>query len=356
MRNPFKFGTVVDGEFFTDRENELKQISHLLQSDNHLILISPRRYGKTSLVTKAVKQSGKPYIMLNMQDVVSTEDLSAKLIKEIFKIYQWEHLKHLMTHFRITPTISMNPVNNTINVSFQPRVNSDMVLEDAMSLLAKVAEGNKRLVVVLDEFQEITSIEKGLDKKLRGIMQFQQNINYIFLGSQESMMEEIFEHKKSPFYHFGMLMRLNSIPEDDFREYLTTRMKPVFAEQTDSVTHEIAEITHCHPYYTQQLASVVWELAEYQGIKESVTKEAAKRIIQAHDLDFERLWMGMNKTDRLTMIKICQGENPIQSLDKATSTTYSSLKRLLKNGFIVRESSYDIEDPFFKQWIIERQK
>ncbi|WP_455536690.1 AAA family ATPase [Prevotella koreensis] len=356
MRNPFKFGTVVDGEFFTDRVNELEQIRHILQSDNHLVLISPRRYGKTSLVMKAVKLSEMPYIMLNMQDVVSTEDLSAKLIKAVFKIYPWEHLKHLMTHFRVTPTISVNPVSNAIEVSFQPRINSDTVLEDAMSMLAKVADKDKRLVVVLDEFQEITSIDKGLDKKLRSIMQLQQNINYIFLGSQESMMAEIFEHKKSPFYHFGMLMRLNNIPESDFQEYLTTRLKPILEEKADAVTHNIIETTRCHPYYTQQLASRVWELAEYQGIEDNVAEEAVKGIVLAHDLDFERLWMALNKTDRHTMIEICQGKNPIQSLDKATSTTFSSLKRLLKSGFIIRENSYDIEDPFFKQWITERQK
>ena len=226
-----------------------------------------------------------------------------------------------MTHFRVTPTISVNPVSNAIEVSFQPRINSDTVLEDAMSMLAKVADKDKRLVVVLDEFQEITSIDKGLDKKLRSIMQLQQNINYIFLGSQESMMAEIFEHKKSPFYHFGMLMRLNNIPESDFQEYLTTRLKPILEEKADAVT-----------------------------------QEAVKGIVLAHDLDFERLWMALNKTDRHTMIEICQGKNPIQSLDKATSTTFSSLKRLLKSGFIIRENSYDIEDPFFKQWITERQK
>ena len=77
-------------------------------------------------------------------------------------------------------------------------------------------------------------------------MQSQQNINYIFLGSQESMMEEIFERKKSPFYHFGKLMRLSKIPYDDFHDYIMLRL-PTHRED---VTADILQFTSCHPYYT----------------------------------------------------------------------------------------------------------
>ena len=148
--NPFKFGVLVDDEFFTDRINELKEVLWTLNSENHLILISPRRFGKSSLVAKAIKESGRPCISLNMQNILSVEDFASKLLRELFRIYPMERIKHLMTHFRIIPTVSTNPITNGIDVSFQPVMNSIILLEDAMALIEKVSTEEKRLVVVFD--------------------------------------------------------------------------------------------------------------------------------------------------------------------------------------------------------------
>ena len=355
MNNPFKFGTIVEDEFFTDRVNELQQIKRMLDSENHQVLISPRRFGKSSLVMKAVKQTDRPYVMLNLQNVVSTEDFAAKLLKAIFKTYQWERIKHLMSHFRIVPTISTNPVTNGVDVAFQPVVNANILLEDAMAMLEKVSTKGNRLVVIFDEFQEITQIAKGLDKQLRSIMQLQKNLNFILLGSQESMMEEIFERKKSPFYHFGSLMRLSKIPYDDFLEYINQRLAPVLAEKSETVGKEILAITDCQPYYTQQLASQVWELANYERIRERVVEIALARLVSAHDLDFERLWINFNKTDKRIMFALCNRQNPLQDRQLPTSTAYSAIKRLMKLGYIIRTEHYEVEDPFFNRWIIDRQ-
>ena len=122
MKNPFKFGTVVEDEYFTDRIKETQYIRQLLDSENHLILISPRRFGKSSVVLKAVKQSKYPYLMLNLQKVISTEDFAAQLLKEVFRLRPFERIRHLMSHFRIIPTMSVNPMTDGVEVSFQPTV------------------------------------------------------------------------------------------------------------------------------------------------------------------------------------------------------------------------------------------
>ena len=355
MRNPFKFGTVVEEEFFTDRIKEVQYIRQVLDSENHLVLISPRRFGKSSVVLKAVKQSGRPYIMLNLQKVINTEDFASQLLKEIFRLYPWEKIKHLMSHFRIVPTISTNPFTDGIEVSFQPTTDNRMLLEDAMSLLEKVSTADNRLAVILDEFQEILLIAKGLDKQLRAIMQLQNNLNYIILGSQESMMTEIFERKKSPFYHFGVLMRLSKIPYEDFHRYILDRLLPVLEGQTETVTDDILRITDCHPYYTQQLSSQVWELAHYEGIREQLAEEAVKRILSSHDLDFERLWQNFNRMDKRVMQMLCSTQNPLQDRKLPTSTIYSAIKRLMKMGYVFKAESYEIEDPFFRRWIMVNQ-
>ena len=243
MNNPFKFGSVVDEPYFTDRINELAYIKHSMNSANHIVLISPRRFGKTSLVKKAIKEINRPSIFINLQMAVSVENLASLLLKEIFKLRPFEKVKHLMTHFRIIPTISTNPFSDAVDVSFQPSLDSTAILEDAFALLEKVSSPTKRIITVFDEFQEIMGIEKGLDKRLRAIMQEQQNINYIFLGSQESMMTQIFERKKSPFYHFGMLMHLDKIPYDDFMQYITQRLPLKYDTQAKDIAKDILNTT-----------------------------------------------------------------------------------------------------------------
>lgn len=353
MTNPFKFGTLVDGEFFTDRVNEQDDIRKMLASENHLVLISPRRFGKSSLVAKAVKASGRPSISLNMQNMLSIEDFASKILRELFRQYPLERIKHLMTHFRIVPTVSTNPVTNGIDVTFQPVTNGVVLLEDAMALLEKVSTENKKLIVVFDEFQEIMSIRKGLDKQLRSIMQEQQHLNYILLGSQESMMTDIFERKKSPFYHFGKVMHLNKIPYEDFRSYVAERLPLKKGKSQDSIVDEILSFTSLHPYYTQLLSAQVWEMMTYDKFFDGVVSEAVTAIVQTHDLDFERLWLNFNRTDRFIMQTLSSSKNPLQNRQMATSTTFSAIKRLMKAGYVIRVEDYEIEDPFFKAWIIK---
>jgi AAA+ ATPase superfamily predicted ATPase len=356
MMNPFKFGVLVDDEYFTDRINELKEVLWTLNSENHLILISPRRFGKSSLVAKAVRESGRPCISLNMQNILCVEDFASKLLRELFRIYPMERIKHLMTHFRIIPTVSTNPLTNGIDVSFQPVMNSIVLLEDAMALIEKVSTEEKRLVVVFDEFQEVLNIRKGLDKQLRSVMQEQKHLNYILLGSQESMMTEIFERKKSPFYHFGKLMHLDKIPYEDFREYIASRLPLDESDMLNNMVEDILSFTNLHPYYTQQLSAQVWELVSYENLKEGVVAEAINKIVRTHDLDFERLWMNFNRTDRSIMLNLSDGINPMQNRKIATSTSFSAIKRLMKSGYVIRVNDYEIEDPFFKEWIIRNCK
>ena len=221
-----------------------------------------------------------------------------------------------------------------------------------MALLEKVATADNRFIVVIDEFQEVVNIAKGFDKQLRSLMQRQHNLNYMLLGSQESMMEAIFEKKKSPFYHFGQVVRLGKIPYDDFLQFVTSRLP----DGSTGVAEEILSFTGCHPYYTQQLASQVWEMLVYRKEEENVVQRSVDALATMHDLDYERLWQSMNRTDRFTLRQLAQAQQPLLNRSQATSTTYSSLLRLMKLGYVVKNEHYEIEDPFFFHWISENNK
>ncbi len=353
IMNPFRFGTIVDEPFFTDRVEELATLKMHLDSEIHIVLISPRRYGKSSLVRKVVSEIDRPSITINMQQVLSVQDFAGQILKQIFMLYPIEKYRHFLSHFRFVPTISTNALTGSMDVAFQPSVKAEVVLEDAMHLLEKVTTPKARLIVVLDEFQEVLSLKVGFDKQLRAIMQQQQGLNYVLLGSEESMMTDIFEKKKSPFYHFGLLMHLHRIPESEFRQYILERLP--HTTDTEPIVEQILSYTGCHPYYTQQLSSQVWEQMEYLHVTDGVVEQAIGQLIQEHDLDFERLWNGLNRTDRKVLTVLAVGQNPMQSRDMSASTTFSSLKRLQKAGFVIRENGYTMEDPFFRQWLREKR-
>lgn len=354
MANKFSYGTLAKGDFFTDRKSELLRMKQFLDSENHLVLISPRRYGKSSLVKKCVEEVGRPYIWLDLQYVVSVASFTTQLLKAILAQYPMERIRYELRHFRIMPTITLNPITNECQFGFQPSESADnTMLEDVMALLQKLSTPEKKLIVIFDEFQEVLKISKDLDKQLRSIIQLQSGLNYIFMGSQEGMMLEIFERKKSPFYHFGGLMRLGKISYEDFYQFVFERLPE--APNKEDITREILAFSSCHPYYTQQLAFEVSNQIEVNAVQEDVVTRAIHTILQAHDLNYERLWENFNNTDKSTLLQLSNGDNPLNNRSVASSTAFSSLKRLVKSGVIIRTKEYMLEDPFFCEWLRIKQ-
>jgi hypothetical protein len=360
--NPFKFGSVVDGPYFTDREDELERIASYINGENHLILISPRRFGKTSLIRKIVNESKRNYVFLDIQIVLSAEDFASQLLKRIYRIYPVQKLKSYIKSFRLIPVVSINPVTGEPEISFKPGSRELTPLEDVLNLIEKLGTDKKKIIVVLDEFQDIFRIDRMLDRFLRSVMQNQRHINYIFMGSSESMIREIFEKKSSSFYRFGTLMTLGKINKDKFKLFLEEKFADITAKSKE-LSEEIPGITDSHPYYTQQLASMVWELLVRSGFSSGIVETAANEIVQSHDNDYERLWNNFNRTD-MTVLNGMSASDISPLSDEfsklngtgASSTVFSALQRLTQKGILLKEGSvYTIDDPFFSRWIVLRR-
>jgi len=362
--NPFKFGTIVDGPFFFNRTKELQRIKAVINSENHLTIISPRRYGKTSLIKKALSESSNRHIFLDMQIILTVEDFAAQLLKRVYRISPFSKLKNMVKSFRIIPSLVINPSTGEIDVNFKAdEKSSGYPLEDVLNLIEKLGSEKKRIIVALDEFQDIFRIDKTLDRILRSIMQNHKNINYILAGSSESMMREIFENKKSPFYHFASVMHLKVLPEKDFSVFLEERFGEL-TEHSDQLSSNILQVTGCHPYYTQQLSSFAWDILNRDGYSEDIITKAVEEILQNNDNNYERLWQGFNRTDMKVLTGMSASNleplsNEFSSIYNvgASSTVYSSLQRLMQKGIVVKDNrSYTIDDPFLKKWIMMRRE
>jgi len=358
VNNPFKYGSIVEGDFFTDRTEDLAKAIQIIESSNHLILISPRRYGKTSLIQKAVSTLNRPTISLNLQLVTTVSDFATELLKRVLGIYPFEKIKHFLKNFRIAPTISINPQLNTFDVSFSPSSSAKPIVEDVFTLIETLGKKGKKPIVVLDEFQEIRDIDKSLDKQLRSVIQLHQCVNYVFMGSQESLMREIFERKKSPFYHFGTLQTLDVIPYSDFEEFLKAGFFLLHKKTANTIAKNILSLTRQHPYYTQMLA-----FHHFNALcrdKKSTLQDVFMSIVREHDIDYERLWINLNRKDReliLELIYIEKGLKSGKNNQIPTSTRYSAYKRLLQNGYLIQtKEGYRVEDPFFASWIFSKRE
>ena len=261
--NPFRFGNVVTGEYFTNRKKEIKEIVSEIKAGQHIVLMSPRRYGKTSLVNEAMKVSGVKWIRINMELIADEVDLANYYVRNALSLSKFEKIKHYLKSLKIQPYIQFQPTTNEISVSFSTETkNISTLLSDSFQLPETIAKSmKKKVVIVFDEFQEIRRIAPMLERKMRGIFQYHQNITYLFIGSQESMIQEIFQNKKNPFYKFGRHITLHKIAEPEFLDFVINRFSSQKIDVRE-IAKDILKFTDCHPYYTQQLCHEIYILSE----------------------------------------------------------------------------------------------
>lgn len=363
--NPFRFGNVVTGEYFTNREKEIKEIVSEIKAGQHIVLMSPRRYGKTSLVNEAMKASGMKWIIINMELISDEVDLANYYVKNALSLSKFENIKHYLKNLKIQPYIQIQPATNEISVSFNAEArNISTLLSDSLELPETIAKNmGKKIVIVFDEFQEIRRISPMLERKMRGIFQYHQNITYVFIGSQESMILEIFQNKKNPFYKFGRHISLHKIAEPEFSDFIIKRFSSQKIDARE-IIKDILNFTDCHPYYTQQLCHEIYILSEKNPLTKDIINKAVGQITTEHHADYSRWWGSLTNTERKVIIGITSGNyNPTSQefIRKygitSASTSGSVVSKLIALGTLVKKNGekISIEDPFWKEWIIKNR-
>ncbi len=363
--NPFIFGKVVRGEHFADREEETKFVKDEIYSGQNLVIISPRRFGKTSLVVNAVEDMNVNYFFIDMELVTGEDDLSNILIKKALSLSRFAKLRNNLKNLRVQPDFKYIPDTGEFSITLSPeKKDIPTYLEDALDLPEKVALSRKeKLVIIYDEFQAIRRISPVLERKMRSIIQHHSEVVYIFIGSKQGMISDIFGNRKNPFYKFARLVNLEKIPEEKFKRFILKRFKKVNIN-AGGREDEIIEITDNHPYYTQQLCHEIYNLDTDGKIGSKDIENAVNEITVQHDADYMRWWNQADNTEKKILIGISEGQKKLASeafLRKyginAASTASSALKRLVEKGFVLDSArGIRIEDPFWEIWIKENRK
>jgi uncharacterized protein len=268
MQSPFLFGKTVSHQGFTNRVKEIKRLKDNFHSQVNTILISPRRWGKSSLVKRVSEEVKDPKIKIVEVDLLGIRNeeefykvLATETIKTTSnKLAEWlQATRQFLKH--ITPKISIGPdPANDFEISFEWQ-DLERNYKEVLNLPEKIAaHKNIQIVICIDEFQNLGIFKEPLlfQKRLRSEWQHQRKVSYCLYGSQQHMMTELFERQSMPFYKFGDVMYLSKISRKDWVRFITEKFNETKKEIDDTLADQIAALVQDHSYYVQQLSHMVW--------------------------------------------------------------------------------------------------
>ena len=375
MENPFRYGEIVSGSFFTDREHELADLVADALSGQNVVVISPRRYGKTSLVFRARERltaEGALVSYIDLFRVATLTDLANELATALYNtaVAPFERLKHqageIFTSLPVRPKLTVNP-NGTWGVELavsDQRKEAEDLLEKLLELPQTVArERQRRVVLILDEFQQVVEIDEHLPALMRSVFQTQGDVAHIFLGSRQHLMQRVFTDRNQPLYRSARSLPLGVIAAGEFATYIRERCRVSHvAIDQQSVDHLLA-ITASHPHDTQELAHFAWTLARAADgrITTGVVDAALDRVVAAEDAHYTTLWESLTLVQRRVLFAI--GREPGKQVFGeafrrehrlgAASTVQTALERLLEREIVEGASTngYSVPDVFLRAWL-----
>jgi len=367
--NPFSYGTIVKGQYFYDRREECRRIVNTLSGGNNLVLFAPRRFGKTSLVFRAIEELealGNICVYFDFMPVYSRESFIEAYSKAI--LARQSNLQKAVQKIAslikgIRPKLAFDQTGNPeFTMDFTDDKVSEKTLEDIIELPENLASENKRYIIIFDEFQEINKLNgENFEKLLRSKIQHQQYVNYLFLGSRTHLLNDMFNNKNRAFYNAAMLMQIESLPKADTLEFLKNRFSSSGIMIDETVSLYLIEHAGNIPYYIQLLASEVWQylVPSKQTVTIEIVSLCAERIVDLkNDYYFELYGKLSAYQKKLLKSLLISGENLFSAEYtrrfrlSATSTTQKALLGLVEDSVVEKvEGNYFIADPFFKRFL-----
>jgi hypothetical protein len=370
MDVPFTFGKLVHDDDFTNRISESKRLVSNFESSINTILISPRRWGKSSLVLKAanqVRKKSKDVIicMMDLHNIRSEE--------QFYKLMATKVLQASSTRMDTILENAKSFLGRFIpNLSFSPDLGTDLKLsmdwnevkkdpDDILDLAEKIAvKLKKKLVLCIDEFQNISEFEDslGFQRKLRSHWQLHQRVSYCLYGSKRHMLMEVFSSPSMPFYKFGDLIFLEKIKEEEWIVFISERFEGTGKTISNAAAERIAGLCDNHPYYVQQLSQQVWLRTE--GTCETDTVQLA-----FEDLVMQLSMLFQILTDDLTSRQInllnaiinreeqLTSQRVLNDYNLGTSANALKVKRRLHDKEIldIVGKTISFNDPLYKYWL-----
>ena len=365
--NPFLISGYHSPEFFCDRETETETILEALHNGRNVTLIAPRRMGKTGLIRHAfykLKEQESDIVTLYM-DIYSTQSLG-----DFVRLFANTVLGKLdsapqKAMSRISKFIrSCRPLFTLDEFTGVPQVTIDLSPNEEESTLKEIfeylASSEKRCYVAIDEFQQITEYqEKGVEALLRSYIQFLPNVNFIFAGSKQHVMQEMFMSSKKPFYQSTQLLTIDTIDKEKYAHFAMNHFAKHHTSLPEEVFYGIYEKFDGHTWYVQNLLNRLYgynrdvdiDLVEYAN--NQIVSELSyfyADLLTAYSAGHVRLLKAIAKEGCVK--EILSGDFISKHRLRAASSVNYALKKLIDNEMVYpSENGYIIYDRFMGEWL-----
>ena len=369
MDKPFIFGVPVEDSHFIGREEEINRLATNFKYGINTMLISPRRWGKTSLVNKVAGMEASKELLVVRMDIFSCRNeydfyniFSEAILKQTAsQIEEWKDLAKGFIE-RLAPKISMSPdplSEYSLSLGITSKTHTP---EEVLQLPETIAQRKGcQIVVCIDEFQQVGEFPDSLtvQKRMRSVWQHQNNVSYCLYGSKMHMMTNLFQKKSYPFYKFGEMIYLKPISLDAWKSYISERFEQEGKHISDELIQKLCETVEYHSSYVQQLAYCNLLLT-----KDSVTEEILAAAIE--DLVSQNSSIFIEQTQSLTSYQlnflraILYGvnngfnEKPVrESFDLGVPSNVARLKKSLVDKELIEytERGVEIGDPVLRLWL-----
>jgi hypothetical protein len=379
MDNPFVYGEVVPGEAFVDREVELDRLVSDLGDGQKVFLISPRRYGKSSLIRQALealRRRGALTIEVTVSSYSSYLAFLEGYARAIAGVEtKWDRARTWLTEAIAStrPEIRYEPKETglgRLSVAF-PLVTTardlNRLANEVFALPGKLAAERKRTIVVaLDEFQAIDSFNGGsVEHAIRAAAQHQRQVGYVFAGSEPSLMEKMIGPRR-PFYKAGPVMRLQKISATIFGDFIERRFTKSGIKPEAGLAEAIVDLAGNLPYDVQRLAHETWDDVRARGGRKATLEDlhgTLARLMSEQETLFEAVWQRLTLQQRATLrAVVLQAGRELHSADARSrhrlggpSSIQTSLAALTKQDVLLKEGSrYVVVDSLLREWVARR--
>ena len=369
--SPFVFGKVVSNQGFTNRLIEKKRLEDNLTSGVNTMIISPRRWGKSSLVAHVIYnlRRSKTHIPVSIDlfSVATEEDFLQLFAKKIIQASssRWEdwvrYSKDVFKQLIPKITLGADPMTE-FNLSFDWS-ELKQHREEILNLPEILAKKKKiKLIICLDEFQNIAEFKDfpHFEKSMRSVWQRQKNVTYCLYGSKRHMMNEIFSDSSKPFYRFGDILFLKKISETDWVSYITRSFKKTGKSMTKSTATTIANLMSNHPWYVQQLSHYVWLHTKVKTQDDELAM-ALEDLLNATVPFHQQLISALSRTQINLLVAIANKDKQLTA--RATMRKYGlgTPRNVNKNESVLMKKDiihkpndhYEFLDPVFELWFLQ---
>jgi uncharacterized protein len=376
--NPFRFGDLALDDAFSDREASIAELVADMRNGQNVVLYAPRRYGKTSLVWRAANEATAEGISVAYCDLMKTptkERFAAALAKTIFDDLAspsgalLDRAQALFRGLRVVPQIGFDPESGSLTFSFTAKQRRDIddTIERLFELPQRIAaERSRRVVVVLDEFQEIVKLDKNYPNMMRSIFQTQPEVSHIYLGSRRHILDSIFEDRNQAFWRSAKRVEIGMIPLDAFRSFIEERFESTDKGITDEALDRLLAATNGHPYGTQELAYSTWqEVASGAHAFVDHVESALQSVLRSENRHFSSIWESATEHQRVLLIALADGPQSIYTAEfrerygfPSNSYVQRAVKTLVAQELVGQseDRAYLIIEPFLGEWVKREQR